>query len=64
MEGCRHAEWIEVLDNADVRLVDPGRLDRLVTSLSDPSRQCPQIVICVGGEEKRRTIDQTCPQSI
>lgn len=51
--ACVHSEWIEVTDSVEACLVNPGRLDRLVASLRDPSRQCPQIVLCIGDEWKQ-----------
>ena len=56
MKGCRHAGWVEVSDTADVRLVDPRRLHRLVSSLDNPDCRHPQILVCIGGEVKRRAI--------
>lgn len=61
MKGSQQAGWIEVADATDVRLVDSGRFDRLVGTLPDPSRQFPQTVFCIGGQEKRRAIDHFFP---
>ena len=62
MKACHHASWVEVSDTSEFRLVNPGRFDRLVHKLSNPTRQYPQIVFCVGGEEKQRAIDCLFPE--
>ena len=62
VDKCRHSEWVEVSHTTNACLVDPGRLDRLVTSLQEPHHQCPQIVLCIGGEQKRRAIRTLFPQ--
>ena len=56
MKGCRHADWVEVSDSSNVNLIDPGRLERLVKTLRSPVHQYPQIVACMGGEEKRHAV--------
>jgi hypothetical protein len=60
MASCRHTDWIEVSRSSrHVRLSDPGRLDRLVGKLKRSAHQFPQIVLCVGKEEKRKLVTKT-----
>ena len=60
MTSCRHTDWIEVsCSSRHVRLADPGRLDRLVRKLEQSTRQFPQVVLCIGKEERRKLVTQT-----
>lgn len=60
MTSCRHTNWIEVsYSSRHVRLSDPGRLDRLVKKLEQSTRQFPQVVLCIGREERRKLVTQT-----
>lgn len=60
MTTCRHTDWIEVsYSSRHVRLSDPGRLDRLVKKLEQSTRQFPQVVLCIGREERRKLVTQT-----
>ena len=59
MAGCRHTDWVEISRTPrHLRLSDPGRLGRLVRELGRPAQQYPQIVLCIGKEEKRKLIAQ------
>jgi hypothetical protein len=59
MATCRHTDWIEISRNSRyVQLSDPGRFDRLVGKLKRSTHQFPQIVLCIGKEEKRRLVTQ------
>lgn len=63
MASCRHTDWVEVTRGSrQVRLSDSGRFERLVGKLSHSTRQFPQIVLCVGKEERRRLVTQTILQ--
>lgn len=60
MSSCRHTDWIEVsCSSRHVRLSDPGRLDRLIKRLEQSTRQFPQVVLCIGREERRKLVTQT-----
>lgn len=60
MASCRHTDWIEVSRSSrHVRLSDPGRFDRLVKKLKRSANQFPQIVLCIGKEEKRKLVTKT-----
>lgn len=61
MPPCRHPSWLEVSDVAACRLIDSGRLGRLVKTLRDPSAQAPQVLLCMGGKTKKRAIDAIFP---
>jgi hypothetical protein len=60
MASCRHTDWIEVSRSSrHVRLSDPGRFDRLIKKLKRSTHQFPQIVLCIGEEEKRKLVTKT-----
>lgn len=60
--ACLHLmDWVEVSDPAVHRLIDPGRLGRLVKTLTSPQSQYPQVLVCVGGGEKRRALETILP---
>lgn len=61
MGPCHHANWVEVSDPTAYRLIDPGRLRRLVNTLRDPSAQFPQILLCFGGFAKRQALGALFP---
>lgn len=59
MAGCRHTDWVELsATTRHLRLSDPARLHRLVGQLERAAKQYPQIVLCLGKEEKRKLISQ------
>lgn len=59
MSGCRHTDWVELsAATRHLRLSDPARLHRLVGQLERAAKQYPQIVLCLGEEEKRKLISQ------
>lgn len=61
MASCRHPNWVEVSDVTACRVIDSGRLGRLVKDLRDPTAQFPQTLVCVGGDTKKRAIDALFP---
>lgn len=61
MAPHHRAEWIEVSDATTSRLVDPGRLRRLVRTLRDPASQSPQVLLCMGGNVKQRAVHSLFP---
>lgn len=59
MASCRHTDWVEVsCSSRHIRLSDPGRFDRLVGKLECATQQFPQIVLCVGKDDKRKLVTQ------
>lgn len=59
MAGCRHTDWVEVsCSSRHIRLSDPGRFDRLVGKLKRATQQFPQIVLCIGKDDKRKLVTQ------
>lgn len=59
MVGCQHTDWVEVsCSSRHIRLSDPGRFDRLVRQLNCATQQFPQIVLCVGKDDKRKLVTQ------
>ena len=59
MASCRHTDWVEVsCSSRHIRLSDPGRFDRLVRKLECATQQFPQIVLCIGKDDKRKLVTQ------
>ena len=58
MSRCNHTTLLEAYHSC---IVNIGRLQRLTASLNDPQTQFPSVLLCVGGEEKRRALRHVFP---